>query len=324
MALIPARRSGFGCSVVLKAGPGDGKTYTAALVASYLADSCSDQLVVSTPNGVKVDRRIEGRIGVIETENRGREYCEGRPFWYLIEEPENCSPEAFGRALEACRKRGCQVVIIDSYTDEWRGKDGCLERAGHEFQKWNEVKEAHWNLLSAILAYPGFVILTLRVKEKFAMAPGSNGRLQVQNLGFQAEQEKFIEYRFPIVIEMDCEEAVVTKTAADTLQRGQKFKRPGKELAQAIFDWTASSVEGKTSFEIIRDNIERCSAVTMAELEKQKGEGLALDNVIAQISNNSENLTEREIGRLRDHFKAKRKELTTAAARENAVTTGQK
>jgi Rod binding domain-containing protein len=62
----------------------------------------------------------------------------------------------------------------------------------------------------------------------------------------------------------------------------------------------------------------------MAELEKQKGEGLALDNVIAQISNNSENLTEREIGRLRDHFKAKRKELTTAAARENAVTTGQK
>jgi hypothetical protein len=317
MALIPARRAGFGVKLVVKAGPGDGKTFTSLRLASELADECSGVLVKEGANGLLVDRKIEPRIAMIETEDRGREYAEGRPFWFMIEEPEDCSPKAFRRALENCRKRGCRVVVIDSLTDEWRGRNGCLEQAGHEFQKWSEVKDEHWALLADILAYPGHVVMTLRVKEKFAMS-GAKGSTKVQSMGYQAEQEKYIEYRFPVVIEMDEEKAVITKSACDTLKRAQEFIRPGRDLAAAIHGWTVSSIGERTAFEVIRDHIEAATAITMADLDKQsKGDGICLDVVVGEITAHADQLTEREVNRLREMFKLKRKDIQIAAGREN-------
>ncbi len=323
MSVVIARRSGFGVKLALKAGPGDGKTFSALLIASHIvANSLTigRDLVRQTQGKIVIDPIIARDICLIETEDRGREYCEGRPFHYSIEEPEDCSPKSFLRALEACKARGVHVVIIDSYTDEWRGKNGCLEQAGHEFQKWNAVKDDHWDLLSAILAYPGHVIVTLRVKEKFAMVR-EGGKNTVQNLGFQAEQEKFIEYRFPIVIELDEEVAYVTKSACDTLSKGQKFTRPGKEIADAITAWSRSSTGERSAFEVIRDHFNESVCVTQKDLvERFKGQGLCLDVVVAEISAHSQEMTEREIDRLRTIYKVRKRELTTALNKDNLPT----
>jgi len=118
----PAARKSAKPLVGLYALSGAGKTYTALLLARGYVGA-------------------QGRIIMIETESgRGESYADPREYpefagqdkeanYQVISLHDDFSPKAYGEAIAAAEKAGCDALIIDSASHEWEGVGGVLDMA---------------------------------------------------------------------------------------------------------------------------------------------------------------------------------------------------
>ena len=111
-------------------GPsGSGKTYSALAIAAGLGSN----------------------IAVIDTEHgSASKYAD--LFNFDVLELGSYSPEKYVEALKAAAAAGYDVVVIDSLSHAWMGKDGALEmvdraaarsKSGNSFGAWREVTPQH-------------------------------------------------------------------------------------------------------------------------------------------------------------------------------------
>jgi hypothetical protein len=78
-----------------------------------------------------------------------------------------------------------EVIIIDSITQEWEGKGGCLEiqeSLGGKYQDWAKVTPRHRAFIEAILQSTCHLISTVRRKQDYDMVKDGNGKTKVEKL----------------------------------------------------------------------------------------------------------------------------------------------
>lgn len=318
MSFVEALRTKNAVKAVVTGGAGSGKTFSCLALASFLVAKGDPAFIKENPilpGGFQFSRKLAQRIAVIESENRSREYAGGRPFHYSVEELTVFSPSHWLEALNEARRRGFEAVILDSFSDEWRGRGGCLtivESKGSSYSAWKEVKEAHWRLIEAIQAYPGHVLVTARskpgidIEDQVDPRSGKVKKVPVAR-GLTPIQEEEFPYRLSFLFDMASvpeRGAVlkVRKSVADNIQNESEFEKPGKSFADLLLSWCESSSAELSSYQKFRERL--LLAGSKSELKE----------VGAQLANSEADLTRRELETLRELYVLVQEELKKTPA----------
>lgn len=205
-------------------GPaGGGKTYTALALAQGLGH----------------------RIAVIDTEHgSASKYAD--KFEFDVLELESFEPKTYVDALAAAVAEGYGVVIIDSLSHAWMGKNGALEQVdrkaaaggrGNSFDAWRSVTPQHNSLVEAMLRCDAHLLVTMRTKTEYVIEEDSRGKKSPRKVGLAPVQRDGLEYEFDVVLDVNADHvATVSKTRCSAIA-DQAFDRPGLELSRVLKGW---------------------------------------------------------------------------------------
>lgn len=209
-------------------GPtGSGKTFSALGIASGLGK----------------------RIAVIDTEHGSAAKYADRFGDYDTLELQSFAPASYVEALELAGREGYEVVIVDSLSHAWMGKDGALEQvdraakrsSGNSFAAWRDVTPQHNSLVEALLRCPAHLIVTMRSKTEYVLEEDSRGKKVPKKVGMAPIQRDGLEYEFDVVAELNTDhDLVVTKTRMPELD-GVVTRNPGQALGAKMKLWTSGA-----------------------------------------------------------------------------------
>ena len=236
LAFKKAEKRGIYARIALDGVTGGGKTYTAIQIARGLQQA--------------------GRIALIDTEHSSAERYAPKPGEQA--DPENHTfdfdhmnlathhPDTYIEALSLVDPKVYDVVIVDSLSHAWAGRDGALEQvdkaaarsqSNNKFTAWRDVTPMHNRLVDALLSVNAHLIVTMRSKMAYELVENDKGKKEPKRLGLAPVQREGIEYELDIVGDMNEEGTlVISKTRAAFLSGGV-FKRPGPALGRQILDW---------------------------------------------------------------------------------------
>lgn len=226
-----AARSGFkkatkgsGKLRLALAGPaGSGKTYTSLSVACALGQP----------------------VAVVDTE-RGSASKYADMFDFDVLELESFHPDRYVEAIHDAEAAGYAVLVIDSLSHAWMGKDGALElvdkaarrsQSSNSFAAWREVTPSHNAMVDAIVGAGLHVIVTMRSKQEYVQEKDDRGRTVIRKVGLAPVQRDGLEYEFDVYGDLDNDNTlIVGKTRCPALS-GAVLKKPGAALAQTLTEW---------------------------------------------------------------------------------------
>ena len=189
-----------------------------------------------------------GSMAVIDTErDSAKLYARGHGLKFSHTGLKTYGVEKFISAIKEAEEDGFDVLVIDSLSHAWSGKDGILEfvdKAGKRsggagnFGAWRDATPRHNSLVDAILDAKLHVIITMRSKVEYVVEKVGD-KTQVRKVGLQPIQRDGLEYEFTIVGDMNQDhELVVTKTRASFL-KDQVIKEPDEEFGRQLAAWLA-------------------------------------------------------------------------------------
>lgn len=206
--------------IALTGPAGAGKTYTALMLGFSLGE----------------------KVAVIDTERGSASKYVGRNGWrFQTMKPTSYAPLSLVDHLAVAAGHGFDVVIIDSLSHYWAGTDGMLEQvdrrsgASKFTSGWKAVGPEEKRMLDAILAYPGHVIITLRVKTEYVLVTNDKGKQEPQRVGMKPIQRDGIEYELDLVGDLNVDNVLtVAKSRIEGVEVGSAWARPGVELAEKV------------------------------------------------------------------------------------------
>lgn len=263
----PATKEQAKARIALDGPSGSGKTYTALVTATALGK----------------------RIAVIDTERgSAAKYADEFSF-------DNCiltsfSPDDLTAALAAAASAGYDVVIVDSLTHFWSGKDGMREQVdraakrgygGNSFGGWKEARPMEQRMIDALVSYPGHVIVTMRTKTDYVIEEDSRGRKVPRRLGLKPEQREGIEYEFDVVASMDHENTLVVTKSRCRPVSGAVVPRPTEEFGQQIAAWLQDGTAAESVEELITAAMDPLATfdglrVLMERIRARRAQGAAM------------------------------------------------
>jgi len=212
------------------AGPsGSGKTLTAIKVASYIAS------------------RMGKRVLVIDTERASAAKYADLADFDVIELSETHHPGAYVEALKLAVESGnYAVVVIDSLSHAWVGKDGALalvdlaakrSQSQNTYTAWRDVTPLHNALVDAILLCPIHVIATLRSKTEYVMEVNERGKSVPRKVGLAPIQRDGMEYEFDIFGDMDRDHNLMISKSRCFVLADKIINRPDEDFAKTVYAW---------------------------------------------------------------------------------------
>jgi hypothetical protein len=154
------------------------------------------------------------------------------------------SPVSYVAAIQAAYD--FDVLIIDSISHEWAGKDGCLEQVNlvadsssskNSYTAWGKVTPKHNEFVDALLAFPGHLIATMRVKMDYVLEKNEQGKTVPVKVGLGPIQRDGVEYEFDILAQLSREHTMtIIKTRYSALDGGV-YAMPDKRLGEEIARW---------------------------------------------------------------------------------------
>ncbi|MDD3089769.1 MAG: ATP-binding protein, partial [Candidatus Omnitrophica bacterium] len=202
---------------------GSGKTYSALAIATGL--------------GLP--------IAFIDTERgSARKYAD--LFDFDVLELESFSVDNFIAAINAAEKGGYRVLIIDSLSHAWSGKDGILEFVDMETAKsraknaytsgWRSATPLHNKLVDTILGCKMHVIACMRSKSEYVLEE-VNGKKVPRKIGLQPVQREGMEYEFDVLGDLDQDHNLVISKSRCAAIDNKLFPKPGAEFAAILNEW---------------------------------------------------------------------------------------
>lgn len=201
------------------AGPsGSGKTFSALSIASGMSD----------------------KIAVIDSEyDSSLLYAD--KFKFDQDNLTSFDPLHYVEKINDAARAGFEVLVVDSATHAWQfildynQKIADRKFKGNTYAAWSETTPKLYKpFISAILSYPGHVIITFRSKTETAMEKDKEGKNVVTKLGTKIEQKDTIEYEMTVMLQLDMNNvALCTKSRIDNLL-GKYFEKPGIELGKYL------------------------------------------------------------------------------------------
>jgi len=204
---------------------GGGKSYSALSIASHLGKS----------------------IAVIDTEHgSASKYAD--LFQFDTCELTSFHPQNYIDAINAA-SGNYDVLIVDSLSHAWMGKDGALEQvdriakrspSSNTFAAWRDVTPLHNQLIEAMLLCQCHLIVTMRSKTEYVMEEYEDkGRKKTRptKVGLAPIQRDGLEYEFDVVGDMDRDNnLIVTKSRCPDLF-GKVINKPGKDFTYTLRAW---------------------------------------------------------------------------------------
>jgi hypothetical protein len=121
-------------------------------------------------------------------------------------------------------------------------------------------------MIDAILAYPGHVIVTLRVKTEYVLETNDRGKQEPKRVGLKPIQRDGIEHEFDLIGDLDRDNVLtVSKTRMETIEVGATIPKPGVELAAKILDFCS---EGTPTIPVSEFRDRAIAATTVDELRE--------------------------------------------------------
>ena len=227
-------------AVALAGGAGSGKTWTALMIATELADG--------------------GPVGLLDTENgRGLEYRDYFDYRYLMLDPP-FSPERYERAIAALIDDGCKALVVDSGSHAWEQDGGILESVEafcqeksernrkspdtYNPQAWAKFRPIHRHMIQFASRNATPTVWCFRAREK-TKVERVNGRIEFIPQGWQpitsdlASFEVAASIMFQPPLESDNKPGTVMRCKVTEALKGviQPGKRIGEKEAKAIADY---------------------------------------------------------------------------------------
>jgi hypothetical protein len=250
MQLRKATRKQAKIRLGLSAVSGGGKTYSAILVAKGLVGDLSKVAIIDTENGSADLYAHMGDFNVLPLT---------APF----------SPERYVDAIRACEKAGMEVIIIDSISQEWEGKGGCLEiveSLGGKYQDWAKVTPRHQAFLEAILHSPCHMITTVRRKQDYEMIKDNNGRVKVEKAGLKEVTREGFEYELTMNLELDTRHMATASKDRTGLFMGKPAFIPDEKTGQIIAQWCE---QGEEAFNTVKPGSDWYAKVEDCNTQKE-------------------------------------------------------
>lgn len=197
---------------------GSGKTYTALRLAHQLGKS----------------------VALLDTERSSAEIYSNK-FDFDVAQLETHHPQSYVDAIKAASDY--DVLIVDSLSHAWMGRDGALDlvgKQGKSFNAWGKVTPLHNLLLDTLMTHPGHLIATMRMKQAYEQEKDDKGKVSVAKIGLATQQRDGIDYEFDLFGVMDTMNNITIEKSRCPELSGMVFARPGEELASMIKDWLSS------------------------------------------------------------------------------------
>lgn len=186
------------------------------------------------------------KIAVIDTEHGSARKYIGEDFGegsidFEVCELKSYSPSNYTSLINEASRGGFDVVIVDSLSHAWEGKDGALElvnkKGGNSFTAWKDVTPMHQAMVQAILDAGCHVIVTMRSKTEYVMEADSNGKQIPRKVGMAPVQRQGMEYEFDVYLSMDWSHiGSVTKSRCRAVD-GLIVAKPGADFMRPIIEW---------------------------------------------------------------------------------------
>lgn len=222
-------------------GPsGSGKSYTALTLAKHLGS----------------------KIAVIDSEGHSAsKYADpgdGTGFKFDVLELDTFAPQTYTAAINAAAESGYDVLIIDSLSHAWMGKEGALEQVSNastrdknNYTAWRHVTPHHNALVDAMLRCPMHLIVTMRSKTEYVIEEQERNGRKVsvpRKVGMAPIQRDGLEYEFDLCGELDQDNTLVIGKTRCSALASAVIQKPGKDLAKTLKEWlnTGKAVESPT------------------------------------------------------------------------------
>lgn len=219
-----------------------------------------------TYSALAIGTNLGSKVAVIDTE-RGSARIYADTFNFDVLELESFAPAKYIEAIRAAGDAGYDVLIIDSLSHAWMGRDGVLDfvdrkakqsNSSNTFAAWRDASPLHNQLVDALLSSPCHLIVTMRAKTEYVMEVNERGKTVPRKVGTAPQQRDGIEYEFSVAGEMSIEnDLVITKTRCAELN-GRIFNKPGREIAETLLAWLNA---GETSQSKLNPNQARITKI---------------------------------------------------------------
>ncbi len=196
-----------------------------------------------TYSALRLAKGLGGKIAVVDTERGSASLYSGLPGipeFDVLELTDSFSPDVYCEAIHAAEEAGYNVIILDSITPEWTGKNGCLELVdllsnGNSMAGWKKVTPMHRKFLDTILNSRAHVIATMRSKAGVALVDG-----KVKKVQDKTEQRDGIEFEFTVLLSIDRD----SHNAVASKDRTGLFKDPEvitEETGKKLLSWLSGA-----------------------------------------------------------------------------------
>ena len=219
--------------IAIDGASGSGKTYTALIAATSLA------------NG--------GKIAVIDTE-RGSASLYSDEFDFDVVELQNFNPRNYINAIDAAEEQGYSVIVIDSMSHAWEGEGGILDMhdnatkrqsTQNSYTAWKDVTPVHREFVDRILQSSCHVIATMRSKMEYSQEKDGSGKTVIRKIGLAPIQRSGTEYEFTVVCDMDVEHNLVVSKSRCKAVADAVVSKPDKKFFDIITKWLDAGIEVK-------------------------------------------------------------------------------
>lgn len=199
-----------------------------------------------TYSALRIAKGLGGKVAVIDSEQgSASKYADARlGFEFDVLNLSSFGPERYVEAIKAAEAEGYAVLIIDSLSHAWTGKDGALEQVdnaaqrakGNKFAGWRDVTPKHNALIDAIIRSKCHVIATMRSKTEYVLEDDGHGKKVPRKIGMAPVQRDGMEYEFDVVGDTDDAKLIITKTRYPPL-KGRVINEPGEDLGRELGAW---------------------------------------------------------------------------------------
>lgn len=232
LSFSKATKSQARARVAIVGPAGSGKTMTGLLIATTLGKRVA---VIDTEHG------SASKYAPKEGETADNE----NTFDFDVLNLDSFSPATYTEAIQLAESEGFDVILVDSLSHAWIGKDGALEQADkasskageNRFTAWRHVTPSHNALIESIVGCRAHIIATMRTKTEYVIEENERGKKVPRKIGLAPVQRDGMEYEFDVVGDIDHEHRmVITKSRCPALS-DQVIHKPGADLARTLLAW---------------------------------------------------------------------------------------
>jgi hypothetical protein len=213
-----------------------------------------------------------GKTAVLDTEHGSASLYYDKFDFDVMELTGDYSPERFIEAIRGAEEAGYDVLVMDSITPEWEGKNGCLDiqnKLGGRYQDWAKVTPRHDAFIQAILGAKIHIIATMRTKTEYVVEINSKGKTEPRKVGTAPKQRDGLEYEFDAVFNLNQSHMASVSKDRTSLFDGKDFMLDGS-VGASLLNWLEHGIDMAT----IHDNVAKITACNTVDSLKSTCESI--------------------------------------------------